>query len=288
MCNGRGEVQSVQRSFLGQVMTARPCPQCQGFGTLIPHPCPECSGEGRVRTRRTITVKIPPGVDTGTRIQLSGEGEVGPGAGPAGDLFLEIVETPHEVFSRQGDDLHCTITLPMTAAALGTSIDLETLDVKRGPQGLAGGKNSRLYKRLVYELQVAQDVTARFAMLFGLLVTPALIASAPVRAVKTSFARAPRTTIVTTGVIVVWFVRVIVQRWSTARFLGRGNYVAADGSLANARVLAGGTATGIPISKWVFANSDGEPVHPQAFSQAFDRVVEIGRASCRERVSSPV
>jgi molecular chaperone DnaJ len=128
MCQGRGEIQSVQRSFLGQVMTARPCPQCQGFGTLIPHPCPECSGEGRVRTRRTITVKIPPGVDTGTRIQLTGEGEVGPGAGPSGDLYLEIVELPHEVFSRQGDDLHCTVTLPMTAAALGTSIELETLD----------------------------------------------------------------------------------------------------------------------------------------------------------------
>ncbi len=128
MCQGRGEVQSVQRSFLGQVMTARPCPQCQGFGSLIPHPCPECSGEGRVRTRRTITVKIPAGVDTGTRIQLTGEGEVGPGGGPSGDLFLEIVEIPHEVFSRQGDDLHCTITLPMTAAALGTTIELETLD----------------------------------------------------------------------------------------------------------------------------------------------------------------
>ena len=120
MCQGRGEVQSVQRSFLGQVMTSRPCPQCQGFGTLIPHPCPECSGEGRVRTRRTLTVKIPPGVDTGTRIQLTGEGEVGPGGGPPGDLFLEVVETPHEVFTRQGDDLHCTVSLPMTAAALGT------------------------------------------------------------------------------------------------------------------------------------------------------------------------
>jgi len=128
MCQGRGEVQSVQRSFLGQVMTSRPCPQCQGFGTLIPHPCPECSGDGRVRTRRTITVKVPPGVDTGTRIQLTGEGEVGPGGGPAGDLFLEIVELPHDVFTRQGDDLHCTITLPMTAAALGTAIELETLD----------------------------------------------------------------------------------------------------------------------------------------------------------------
>jgi molecular chaperone DnaJ len=128
MCGGRGEVQSVQRSFLGQVMTSRPCPQCQGYGSLIPHPCPECSGDGRVRTRRTITVKIPAGVDTGTRIQLTGEGEVGPGAGPAGDLYLEIVEQPHEMFTRQGDDLHCTLTLPMTAAALGTSIDLTTLD----------------------------------------------------------------------------------------------------------------------------------------------------------------
>jgi molecular chaperone DnaJ len=128
MCGGRGEVQSVQRSFLGQVMTSRPCPQCQGFGSLIPHPCPECSGEGRVRTRRTLTVKIPAGVDTGTRIQLSGEGEVGPGAGPAGDLFLEIVEQPHDTFTRQGDDLHCTVSLPMTAAALGTTVTLTTLD----------------------------------------------------------------------------------------------------------------------------------------------------------------
>jgi molecular chaperone DnaJ len=133
MCQGRGEVQSVQRSFLGQVMTSRPCPQCQGYGTLIPHPCPECSGEGRVRTRRTITVKIPPGVDTGTRIQLSGEGEVGVGGGPSGDLFLEIVEAQHEVFTRHGDDLHCTVSLPMTAAALGTTIELETLD---GPESI--------------------------------------------------------------------------------------------------------------------------------------------------------
>jgi molecular chaperone DnaJ len=141
MCKGRGEIQSVQRSFLGQVMTARPCPQCQGFGTTIPHPCPECAGDGRVRTRRTLTVKIPAGVDTGTRIQLTGEGEVGPGGGPPGDLYVEILEVAHPVFERRGDDLHCTITLPMTAAALGTTIDLDTLDgtepldVRPGTQG---------------------------------------------------------------------------------------------------------------------------------------------------------
>ena len=128
MCKGRGEVQSVQRSFLGQVMTARPCPQCQGFGNLNPHPCVECAGDGRVRTRRTLTVKIPAGIDGGTRIQLTGEGEVGAGGGPPGDLFVEIVENPHPIFQRKGDDLHCSFTLPMTAAALGTTVTLETLD----------------------------------------------------------------------------------------------------------------------------------------------------------------
>ncbi|POM24334.1 Chaperone protein DnaJ [Actinomadura rubteroloni] len=127
-CQGRGEVQQVQRSFLGQVMTARPCPACGGFGSVIRHPCPECSGDGRVRTRRPVKVKIPAGVENGMHIQLAGEGEVGPGGGPPGDLFLEIVEKPHPIFNREGDDLHCTVEIPMTAAALGTSVTLETLD----------------------------------------------------------------------------------------------------------------------------------------------------------------
>ncbi len=128
VCHGRGEVQHVQRSFLGQVMTARPCATCSGFGTVLPHPCTECAGEGRVRTRRTLTVQVPAGVDTGTRIKLPGQGEVGPGGGPAGDLYVEVVERPHPLFQRRGDDLHCTVTLPMTAAALGATIPLETLD----------------------------------------------------------------------------------------------------------------------------------------------------------------
>ena len=131
ICRGQGQVQQVTRSFLGQVMTARPCAACQGFGTVIPNPCVECGGDGRVRTRRTLKVKIPPGVDTGTRIQLAGEGEAGPGGGPAGDLFVEIVERRHPLFQRSGDDLHCTVSVAMTAAALGTTIELETLDGPR-------------------------------------------------------------------------------------------------------------------------------------------------------------
>ncbi len=118
----------MQRSFLGQVMTARPCPACGGFGSVIRNPCTECSGDGRVRTRRTVKVKIPAGVENGIHIQLAGEGEVGPGGGPPGDLFLEIVEKPHQIFEREGDDLHCTVEIPMTAAALGTSVTIETLD----------------------------------------------------------------------------------------------------------------------------------------------------------------
>jgi molecular chaperone DnaJ len=139
-CGGRGEIQSVQRTFLGQVVSARPCPNCQGFGTIITHPCPKCAGDGRVRARRNLTVKIPAGVEDGMRIRLAQQGEVGPGGGPAGDLYVEIHERPHDIFSRKGDDLHCRVTVPMTAAALGTRLTIKTLDseemldVKAGTQ----------------------------------------------------------------------------------------------------------------------------------------------------------
>src|ERR1700749_2842022 len=110
VCNGRGEISEVRRSFLGQVMTTRPCPACQGYGTIIPNPCPECDGDGRVRTRRTMKVRIPAGVEDGTHIQLAGEGEVGSGGGPPGDPFLEILQRPHPTFERQGGCLPCTVT----------------------------------------------------------------------------------------------------------------------------------------------------------------------------------
>jgi molecular chaperone DnaJ len=127
-CSGRGEVQSVQRGFLGQVISSRTCPTCAGTGQVIPDPCPECAGDGRVRARRTIQVKVPAGVEDGMRIRLTGHGEVGPGGGPAGDLYVEVHERPHPVFTRDGEDLHCRVTLPMTTAALGTTLSLKTLD----------------------------------------------------------------------------------------------------------------------------------------------------------------
>lgn len=127
-CHGRGEVFHTQRSFLGEIRTLRPCAACRGYGSIIPEPCRECSGDGRVRSRRTLNVKIPAGVDAGTRVQLSDQGEVGPGGGPAGDLYVELRVNQHPLFERAGRDLHATVTVPMTAAALGTSLTLPTLD----------------------------------------------------------------------------------------------------------------------------------------------------------------
>lgn len=127
-CHGQGEVTHVQRSFIGDIRTTSPCPTCRGYGTVIPNPCVECSGDGRVRSNRTINVKIPAGVSTGNRIHLAAHGEVGPGGGPAGDLYVELEVAPHEVFQRDGDNLEMVLRIPMTAAALGTEISVQTLE----------------------------------------------------------------------------------------------------------------------------------------------------------------
>lgn len=130
-CNGSGTVRQMQRSLLGNIMTQAPCSACGGHGTTIPEPCEECSGEGRVHSKRTISVDIPAGIEHGTRIRLSGQGEAGPGGGANGDLYVEVREKPHPVFRRQGDDLVVDLHVPMTAAALGTTVNLETLDGMR-------------------------------------------------------------------------------------------------------------------------------------------------------------
>jgi len=139
-CHGAGEVIAVQRSFLGEIRTAQPCPTCRGYGTVIPNPCGDCSGEGRVRTHRTINVKIPPGVDSGNRVHLAHQGEVGPGGGPAGDLYVELRVTQHEVFKRNGDDLEMVVHLPMTSAALGTVVELDTLEAERDDLDVEEGR----------------------------------------------------------------------------------------------------------------------------------------------------
>ena len=126
-CHGQGAVQQVARSVFGQMLTTSPCPACRGEGTLIADPCPACRGEGRLETTETVTVDVPPGVDVGTRLRVSGRGEAGRRGGAVGDLFVRMHLAEHEVFTRDGNDLHCELAVPMTQAALGAELKLPTL-----------------------------------------------------------------------------------------------------------------------------------------------------------------
>jgi len=128
ICNGSGQIQRAVRSLLGNIMTSSPCGTCRGYGTVIPTPCTTCAGQGRVRSARTMSVDIPAGVDTGIRLQLRGQGEVGPAGGPNGDLFLEMKVKHHDVFSRNGDDLLATLEISMVDAVLGTTAKFTGLD----------------------------------------------------------------------------------------------------------------------------------------------------------------
>jgi molecular chaperone DnaJ len=127
-CNGSGGVQQVTRSIFGQMLTTSTCPACQGSGRRVEHPCPACSGEGRRRTQESVSVDIPAGVDSGTRLRLAGRGEAGRMGARSGDLFVRIRVRPHDVFERDGNDLHCRLRLPMVQAALGVEIEVPTID----------------------------------------------------------------------------------------------------------------------------------------------------------------
>lgn len=128
ICRGTGSIQRNVRSLLGNVVTSSPCGTCRGYGTVIPNPCTTCAAQGRIRSKRTITVDIPAGVDTGNRLHLEAEGEAGPAGGPNGDLYLEVKVKHHDVFSRSGDDLLATLEVQMVDAVLGTTAKLETID----------------------------------------------------------------------------------------------------------------------------------------------------------------
>lgn len=126
-CHGQGEIQEVQRSFLGNIMTSRTCPVCNGFGEIIEDPCTRCGGDGRMKKRRDLVCNIPAGIANGMRIRMAGQGEVGHGGGPAGDLYVEVATRPHPVFEREGDSLHVEVVVPAIDAALGAEVSLEDL-----------------------------------------------------------------------------------------------------------------------------------------------------------------
>jgi molecular chaperone DnaJ len=123
-CQGGGRVR-VQQGFFS---IQQPCPTCQGSGTRIENPCTECTGRGRVRKVRTLSVKVPAGVDNGDRIRLTGEGEAGFSGGPSGDLYVDIHVRPHAIFTREGQDLSCEVPVSFATAALGGEVDVPTLN----------------------------------------------------------------------------------------------------------------------------------------------------------------
>ncbi|MHB8512161.1 MAG: molecular chaperone DnaJ [Actinomycetota bacterium] len=127
-CQGAGEIRTMQRSLFGAMMTARPCSRCEGSGLVPEKPCRTCGGDGRVMRSMRVTVEVPAGVEHGTTLRVRGRGETGVRGGEAGDLFVHIGVEPDSVFHRDGDDLICRITVPVTQAILGGSMTLPTLD----------------------------------------------------------------------------------------------------------------------------------------------------------------
>ena len=142
-CHGSGVVQMRQGFFSVQ----QTCPQCQGKGKIIPDPCTSCHGQGKIKKQKTLEVKIPAGIDDGMRIRSAGNGEPGTNGGPPGDLYIEIRLKKHEIFERDGDDLHCAVPISFTTAALGGEIEVPTLAGKAAidiPEGTQAGKQFRL------------------------------------------------------------------------------------------------------------------------------------------------
>ena len=168
-CHGQGQVQMRQGFFAVQ----QTCPTCQGRGTIIKDPCSKCHGHGRVEKTKTLSVKIPAGVDTGDRIRLGGEGEAGEHGAPAGDLYVQVQVKQHPIFEREGNNLYCEVPINFAMAALGGEIEVPTLDGRvnlkvpgetqtgklfrmrgRGVKSVRGGAQGDLLCRVVVETPV--------------------------------------------------------------------------------------------------------------------------------------
>ena len=164
-CGGAGQVR-MQQGFFSIQQT---CPACKGAGTMIGNPCDDCHGRGRVHKTKTLSVKVPAGVDDGDRIRLSGEGEAGRNGGPPGDLYVEIRVHPHKLFTREGTDLTCEVPVSMATATLGGEVELPTLDghvALKVPAGTQSGKVFRLRGKGVTTVRDARqgDLFAKVAV----------------------------------------------------------------------------------------------------------------------------
>ena len=142
-CHGQGTVQ-IRQGFFSVQQT---CPTCRGTGKVIPEPCTACSGQGKIKRQKTLEIKIPAGIDGGMRIRSANNGEPGANGGPTGDLYIEIRLKKHDIFEREGDDVHCSVPVSFAAAAMGGEIEVPTLSGKAAidiPEGTQTGKQFRL------------------------------------------------------------------------------------------------------------------------------------------------
>jgi len=176
-CGGSGSIQATRRSVFGTMMTMAACPRCSGEGTVVTDPCSNCGGSGAVRGEVSLTVEIPAGIATGTRLRLSGRGESAGRLGGAGDLFVEVYVATDDVFRRDGDDLVVNVTIGIAAAALGSSIEVPLIDgssvamevpagtqpgaifTNRGQGMTRLGRRSRGDLRIVVDVEVPQSLT---------------------------------------------------------------------------------------------------------------------------------
>ena len=146
-CHGSGEIRFTQNTMFGQMTNVRPCPKCHGEGKIISEPCKECRGQGTVKKNKKLKVKIPAGVDNGSRLRVAGEGEAGVKGGPSGDLYVYLYVKPHKFFERDGTTVYCEVPINIVQATLGDEIKVPTLDgqvVMKVPEGTQPGKVLRL------------------------------------------------------------------------------------------------------------------------------------------------
>lgn len=139
-CGGQGRVRQAQRTILGQIMTERVCPECQGEGELIKNPCPDCRGEGRVSQQKTLTINVPAGIADGAEIRYAGEGDAGFRGNANGDLYLQIAVKPHDTLVRKGADIYVTVPINFSQAALGDTLPVPVID----PEATHGVSEAKL------------------------------------------------------------------------------------------------------------------------------------------------
>ena len=141
-CGGHGQVR-MQQGFFSLQQT---CPRCHGSGNIIETPCGKCHGHGRVEVQKTLSVKVPAGVDNGDRIRLSGEGEAGEHGGPSGDLYVHVIVRPHDIFQRDGNDLYCEVPISVVTASLGGELEIPTLDGRVNLKIPAESQSGKLFR----------------------------------------------------------------------------------------------------------------------------------------------